>query len=552
MPPEETTIATPTEVEAPIDVQGVVDEATGGLAGGQSLLPEEPSPAVVSTEPARELVQQNENFLAETEQVQAEAAEAAVAEAAPTEAPTGLTAEEVAATREEEPTADELRVQDEQRLIEEDDVRIDNELTSIGRRSDSITRTQISSIQEQFGQLQAEARSISEKRQAGLRVLGLRTGRAQFAAEIQSGIIAGERRALVETLTKIQAAEDAAIAEAQSAQFNRDFELANTQINLIREQRAEKKEVIDSLNANIQKQRDSMLEENERIERETSILNLVNQGINDPVEIFGALQGKTSIAQIQDVFAEISRNEFQATGQAGQFQALKNLGQIPEGASFEDYLNLTDPTRLLDVENAQLTNQKLRKQIAEGTKPVAGKPPSTSQFTAAGFAKRLEQAQGVFDELEVLGFDPTTTAAAAQRADVFGLGVPEAFKSQEAKRQDQAERNFVNAVLRRESGAAISPEEFISAEKQYFPRIGDGDDLLEQKKENREIIFNTLKSEAGQAFDQIDEQGGFVDASTASVVSTEEADPVTAPIGSTFEINGVRYRKIGEDEVIEI
>ncbi len=49
---------------------------------------------------------------------------------------------------------------------------------------------------------------------------------------------------------------------------------------------------------------------------------------------------------------------------------------------------------------------------------------------------------------------------------------------EDRKLLEQAERNFVNAVLRRESGAAISPEEFVSAEKQYFAQRGDGDAVL--------------------------------------------------------------------------
>jgi hypothetical protein len=36
--------------------------------------------------------------------------------------------------------------------------------------------------------------------------------------------------------------------------------------------------------------------------------------------------------------------------------------------------------------------------------------------------------------------------------------------------QKQAEQNFINAILRKESGAAISPSEYKNAEKQYFPQ----------------------------------------------------------------------------------
>lgn len=44
-------------------------------------------------------------------------------------------------------------------------------------------------------------------------------------------------------------------------------------------------------------------------------------------------------------------------------------------------------------------------------------------------------------------------------------------KAPRFQQYEQAKTNFVNAVLRRESGAKISDEEFDSAEKQYFVQI---------------------------------------------------------------------------------
>jgi hypothetical protein len=47
---------------------------------------------------------------------------------------------------------------------------------------------------------------------------------------------------------------------------------------------------------------------------------------------------------------------------------------------------------------------------------------------------------------------------------------------------DQAKRDFVNAVLRRESGAAISQSEFDNANKQYFPQPGDTPERIAEKR----------------------------------------------------------------------
>ena len=60
---------------------------------------------------------------------------------------------------------------------------------------------------------------------------------------------------------------------------------------------------------------------------------------------------------------------------------------------------------------------------------------------------------------------------------------------------DQAKRDFTNAVLRRESGAAIAQSEFDSADKQYFPQIGDSDKVIAQKARARQIAIQGVLAE---------------------------------------------------------
>lgn len=130
---------------------------------------------------------------------------------------------------------------------------------------------------------------------------------------------------------------------------------------------------------------------------------------------------------------------------------------------------------------------------------ITGKPtvPGQNQFTAAGYGRRIEQAIADIENNSV-NFDPTSFTAGASRA----LS-PEWMKSEGAKLQDQAERNFVNAVLRRESGAAISPTEFDSAIKQYFDRPLDPPAVREQKARSRKQALESLRAEAGTAWDQV-------------------------------------------------
>jgi len=73
--------------------------------------------------------------------------------------------------------------------------------------------------------------------------------------------------------------------------------------------------------------------------------------------------------------------------------------------------------------------------------------------------------------------------------------VPYLFKSDEYKQIEQAQRDFVNAVLREESGAAIAESEFENAIKQYFPQPGDTAEVVRQKQINRQQQFEKLNNQ---------------------------------------------------------
>ena len=124
---------------------------------------------------------------------------------------------------------------------------------------------------------------------------------------------------------------------------------------------------------------------------------------------------------------------------------------------------------------------------------VKVKEPTSTQRIAAGFAARIEQSGQIIADLEAQFVGKLTR---------LGI-VPEALKSEDRKLLEQAERNFINALLRRESGAAIAPSEFESAKLQYFPIAGDTEKVLLQKKANRNIAFESLRLEAGDAFAQL-------------------------------------------------
>jgi hypothetical protein len=130
--------------------------------------------------------------------------------------------------------------------------------------------------------------------------------------------------------------------------------------------------------------------------------------------------------------------------------------------------------------------------------------PTQSEFLAAGFYDRLNQAnQELNASIEVDGESvPLELMGTRYAQDVISTLAPgplgRIMLDDNYRLYDQAKRNFINAVLRRESGAAIAPSEFASANMQYFPEPGDSQAVIDQKKRNRETVIKGMARESGR------------------------------------------------------
>lgn len=119
---------------------------------------------------------------------------------------------------------------------------------------------------------------------------------------------------------------------------------------------------------------------------------------------------------------------------------------------------------------------------------------SSEQFKAASFANRTEQAESVFSNVV-----PKISSMDYTKFKLLALA-PNFLQSPEMQKFSQASKNFINAVLRRESGAAISKDEFDNALAQYIPAPGDTQEVISQKEQNRLLIQRNLINEAGSAY----------------------------------------------------
>lgn len=113
------------------------------------------------------------------------------------------------------------------------------------------------------------------------------------------------------------------------------------------------------------------------------------------------------------------------------------------------------------------------------------------------YGKRMKDANAILNMYENTGTDIYQNFL-----NNVPWGAGRVFQSEEFKSFDDARRDFVNAVLRRESGAAIADSEFASAARQYFPVVGDSPQQIEEKRRRRETAIQLLIASSGPSGQQ--------------------------------------------------
>jgi hypothetical protein len=119
------------------------------------------------------------------------------------------------------------------------------------------------------------------------------------------------------------------------------------------------------------------------------------------------------------------------------------------------------------------------------------KPLNDAQAKALLFSNRMRESDKIITDLAGKG---TNVSVPGSRSGVFG-SVINAASPESQQSLDQAKRDFINAVLRRESGAVIADSEFSNAEKQYFPQVGEGPKIIAQKAANRKNALDSITQE---------------------------------------------------------
>lgn len=162
--------------------------------------------------------------------------------------------------------------------------------------------------------------------------------------------------------------------------------------------------------------------------------------------------------------------------------------------------------RLRDIAAAErariMANSREQIEATKASAPKEEKVPTADQASSATYAFRMQSTHDKLMKMQDEGFDPASIAGLWYKRNWNNL-----IKDPTARQYAANKRNFINAVLRKESGAAIAPSEFLSADIQYFPQVGDDANTVLEKDDARLRTIAGMRSAAGDiAYQNVEEQ----------------------------------------------
>lgn len=405
--------------------------------------------------------------------------------------------------------------------------------------SDADLKATTDAISAQWEARIADMNKINASREGNITTTGYRLG-MQFAGGkggVFGGIISEEERQGVARVAELEGNKQAAIAAAKSAAQQQNWQVFSKQVDVAQKAYEDKVTALKELNTATTAQNKLIADQlKEQTTADAKVKADLTKSIND---IFssasknGAPQTvKDAILNSQDLQSAASAaGDFlqEGTGVVGEWLAV-NRDLKASGHSAIDLntymtqdanrkakaLKSDDTERVLSATEAQALGVPFGTKAGEAYGKMVTKAPTEAQAKDALFASRLIQSDPIIKNLESKIASMGSLSYLAQiSAEPNAVG--NTFVSDEIRQIRQAERNFLNSILRRESGAAISPSEFAEGNKQYFPQPGDDATTLANKAANRAVQIQNLSKSAGPALsDTVNTTGN-------DIVATENA-----------------------------
>lgn len=140
------------------------------------------------------------------------------------------------------------------------------------------------------------------------------------------------------------------------------------------------------------------------------------------------------------------------------------------------------------------------KKVTDANAKAATGEKTEVQARSEKFGNKMELAERNLKDIEGEGASALGRMTEGSAWLPGSASVGRYAQSDNYQKYRQARDNFITALLRDESGAAIGTDEFNRYEKELFPQPGDGPAVIKQKREARRVAIEGMKKAAGPGY----------------------------------------------------
>jgi hypothetical protein len=196
-----------------------------------------------------------------------------------------------------------------------------------------------------------------------------------------------------------------------------------------------------------------------------------------------------SYSEVRDEQGNVIGQKSSKTGKVENYPRQGEIEKFNERSAIADKLGLQGDARTNFITSGKQAG------AAGGSEKITGE-----QANAANFASRMQAADQILNNPDIAKESQGGHGVMQKIYGAAPFGVGNFMQTPNYQRLDQAQRDFINATLRRESGAAINEKEFDNARKQYFPQPGDSAEVIAQKAANRQTAMEGVAFGAPGSF----------------------------------------------------
>lgn len=312
----------------------------------------------------------------------------------------------------EEDTTQNTEVFNLEKSASQDQKEISKVLKSLQSQTDADTARQISAIQAQSNVREQQIMEANRRAERATAQSLLQGGSSRYTTS-SNDIMAAEVRSGIMELADLDAREQVAIAEIQSAQAEKNYKLASAKVEMLETQRKEKLDKAAKLAETLATQNEELRKQAKREEQEIAIAEQIQSGFTNPMDIFAALKGKVPFDDILKITKDLGLDKAQESFTLGSMDirydaqgnviargakvggggggvgngtysgmpvttvgkpTVEGLGNTYESSSDEAQMVIDDilnkiPVQLRNTEKeTELKKEQIRKQLAAGYK----------------------------------------------------------------------------------------------------------------------------------------------------------------------------------------